>query len=194
MTIQEVTSIITTCVAVAGLVGLFLTWYNIRGVRLWNKLNSAFTFLPNPLELETVEGELDRAIGFWHNDTPLDDQTIRALMGDLRDDEYEKFRTKKSDGTPTETLLECRERMISLGRKLKLYVNQIEMYCAGVNSGVVDNEVAFYIYNFKFQRHHDKLAQYIEYIRHRKGSKAIFFEFDSVVRKWSASEKLKKRY
>jgi hypothetical protein len=194
MGIKEITSIVTACVGVAGLIGLYLTWYNIRGVRLWNTLNAAFTFLPDPLQLESVEGELDKAIGFWRNDSPLDMETVKALIGDLEDSKLESFRKKDANGNSLETLSECRERMIGIGRKLKLYINQIEMYCAGINSGVVDNDLAFHIYFFKFKRHHNKLSNYTTYLRNKIGHKSIFEEFDRVVSTWDNSPSLQRRY
>ena len=180
--------IVGNCLTTLGLVGLLLTAYQIRGARLWNKLNAAFSFLPNPLELENIEAELDQTIGFWRKDAPIDEKLAKAFTGDLDDKEYSFYAL--TDEKPEQT----KERMLAIGRKLKLYVNLLEMYCIAINAGVVDEEVAFHIYRFKFAKHNRKLTKYVEHIRRKHNDDSIYCEFTAHINKWETRKGTKKRF
>src|SRR5260221_12421512 len=136
--LKDIAPIVGACVAVLGLTGLYLTWLSIRRVYQWNRLNAAFTFFPNPLDLDTLEGELDKALAFWRSDAPLDVAVIQALFGDLDLQDYKRFCKAGASEAESESVEDCRSRMMEAGRKLKLYLNLIETYCAAINAGLAD--------------------------------------------------------
>ena len=176
---KEIAPLVSNILTAVGLVGLFLTAYQILSTRRWNKVHLAFTFLPHPLELEELEAELDQAISFWRKDTPLEEQTVKALTGDLDANGYKAIcRNGETDD-------ECKERHLSIGRKLKLYINLIELYCTAINSGVVSEQAALHLYRYKFNRHNDKVRKYIDHLRLTKGNNTILCEFDRVLKRWS---------
>jgi len=185
---KEYAPLISNVLTALGLMGLLIAAFQLRSSRLWNRLHSAFTFLPNPLELESIEAELDESIGFWRKDAPIDEKLAKALFGDLEDTELTKL------GRPKEELTETKRRHLAIGRKLKLYVNLIEMYCVAINAGVVDRDVAFHIYRFKFTKHYRKLEMYIKYVRTKQHDDSIYCELTEVVRKWNAKTGTKKRF
>lgn len=195
MTLQElkdIATIVSACVGVFGLVGLYLTWFSIRGVREWNRLNAAFTFFPNPLDLDVLEGDLDKSLGFWRSSAPLEVHMVQALFGDIDLSEYAKY--QQNSGAGPESIDQCRERMLEIGRKLKLYLNLIETYCAAVNAGVADERAAKHIFKTKFIHHRAKLTHFVPYIRDIKGSVTVLSEFTTVAKRWEAESKFLKLY
>jgi hypothetical protein len=174
-----------------GLGGLYFAHSQLREARqqvisakIWNKLHFTFTFLPNPLEFESIEKELDETIGLWKRKVtePYGECEAKALAGvELADNDKQWMSRKYGE--------EWQNSWDVAGRKLKLYLNLIEVYCAAINAGVADSDTAKSMYAYKFRAHYQKLENYIKQVRVAKDDINIFFEFECVItKKWFPNE------
>jgi hypothetical protein len=161
--------------------------------RTWNKLNATYNLLPTPVELEKIESEIDDVTKFWTRDEKFNDIEVKALCG-LEKISSDEVKTIKANDQSDDDAIILWSRT---GRKLKLYINLIEMYCAAINCGVVDSEVAKHVYGFKFNRHHNKLQSYITYLRNMKKDNSIYIELEKVTKAWypqNTPESVAKKY
>lgn len=202
----EVAQIVSAGASVLGLVSIaFLVW-QVNDTRKWNKLHFAFSFFPQPTELEQLEREIDSVTRFWRRKEPFTLEEVKALLGNLPGKEIRTmmanqnvsngFGVGTNTSAPTDDELEA--MWFDSGRKLKQYMNLIEMYACAINSGVADSQTAKMIYGFKFSNHLKKAKPYIEYVRNEKGDQSLFLEIENVIEDWYPTtkkpESAKKQY
>lgn len=177
-----------------GLLSLVLIFKQLRDSRLWNKLHFTYTFFPNPLEFEAMETFLDERISFWKRDLELSDLEVKALIGNKPLTAEEKKKLSESFG-PSADKSKVDQEMYEAGRKLKLYLNQIESYCAAISSGIIDSESARHVYSYKFHRAYEKALPWIKKIRSLKNEQEIYIETEKILDKWyPAPEGQKSKY
>jgi hypothetical protein len=171
---------IATCL---GLLSLLLIFKQLRDARIWNKLHFTYTFFPNSQELEDLEVFLDGRIKFWQRDSALSELEVKALVGkeSLTEDDIKKLSESFDSSVKKE---DCVKELVESGRKLKIYLNQIEYYCAAISSGIVDSNSAKNIYCYKFRRGYEKSLPWIQAVRRIKNEPSIYIETTKVLNKW----------
>lgn len=176
---EAITAISTTC----GLLSLYLIYKQLKDARIWNKLHFTYTFFPDSLEFEELEIFLDERISFWKRDSALTDTEVKALIGkeSLTEDELKLLSNAFG---PTAKKENAAQELYEAGRKLKLYMNQIEYYCAAISAGIVDAESAKNIYSYKFKRAYEKALPWIKEIRQMKHEPAIYIEISKTLTLW----------
>lgn len=186
--IVENAEAITAVAASLGLLSLLLIFKQLRDSRLWNKLHFTYTFFPNPLEFEAIEVFLDERISFWKRDSAISDLEVKALIAkeSLTDDEKKKL--SESFG-PDADKSKAEQELYEAGRKLKLYMNQIEAYCAAISSGIIDSESAQHVYGYKFRRAYEKALPWIEKVRSHKNEPCLYIEIAKILTKWNPAPK-----
>ena len=176
-----------------GLLSLLLIFWQVYSARKWNKLHFTYTFFPNPFQLEDLESFLDGVIRFWKRDEPLDNVEVKAIVTPDQLSETDisnikaNFDEEKKDGNIISLLIET-------GRKLKLYMNQIESYCAAIKSGIIDSESAKMVYGYKFKRAYHKAKPWIEKIRTKKNEPMLYIEIENVLKDWFPEESQRKKF
>lgn len=176
-----------------GLISLLLIFWQIYSARKWNKLHFTYTFFPDPFQLEEVESFLDHVIRFWKIDEPLSEIEVKAIMtpDDLTGDEVKKIGENIDEEVNGENVLRL---LNEAGRKLKLYMNQIETYCAAIRAGVIDSESAKMVYGYKFMRTYQRAKPWIDKFRLKKNEPSLYIEIENVLKMWSSVESQKKKY
>ncbi|WP_160062931.1 DUF4760 domain-containing protein [Psychromonas sp. L1A2] len=178
--------IISTAVSILSLLSLFLIYKQLKDTKTWNKLHFTYTFFPDSKEFEELEIFLDDRLNFWQRDSALSDLEVKALLGkeNLNETEknqlYEKFNKNINKD-------DCAKELIDAGRKLKIYLNELEYYCAAVSSGVIDSESAKNIYSYKFKRAYEKALPWIEEVRKMKNETSIYIEITKILNNWHPS-------
>jgi hypothetical protein len=193
------------------LFGIFLAWLQFMFHKYNKKKEAAVTYFPRPLELEKIESEIDQIINFWKRKEPLDNYEVKLMTNkNIDNDEYRLIWKKLSIPLRKEILdsscLCCKkdeeidisildnyddkynpfidELYRQVRRKLNAYLNQIEAYCLAVNKGNIDLKSSKELYSHKFYSNFIKARPYIEMIRNDIGEKAIYLEFENVLKKW----------
>ena len=134
----------------------------------WNRMNAALLHLPNVLELNDIEIDLNGSfIRLIDRTEPLSQQDIEKL----NDPQNNKI-----------FIL------------LKNYLNMLEFYCVAINFGLIDDDVAKAIYRHKFERHYTELEPFIQHIRAIRNSNTIFSEFQETIERWRQGRAPHKRY
>ena len=128
-----------------GLISLLLIAKQLRDTRIWNKLHFTYTFFPDSQEFEGLEVFLDERIKFWQRDPALTQLEVKALIGKEKLTEAE-IQILSANFDSTVEPENCAKELLESGRKLKIYLNQIEYYCAAISSGIVDSDSAKNIY------------------------------------------------
>lgn len=179
---------ISAVAAVLGLFSLLLIYKQLRDARIWNKLHFTYTFFPNSKEFEELEIFLDERIDFWQRDSALTALEVKALLGKESLTENEK---KDLCGSFDANVSQenCAKELLEAGRKLKIYLNEIEYYCAAVSSGIVDSESAKNIYSYKFKRAYEKAFPWIEEVRKMKNAPSILIEITKTLNEWFPAPK-----
>lgn len=179
---------ISAVAAVLGLLSLLLIYKQLRDARVWNKLHFTYTFFPNSKEFEELEIFLDERISFWQRDSALTSTEVKALLG--REKLTESEITKLCENFDANVSKEnCAKELLEAGRKLKIYLNELEYYCAAVSSGIVDSESAKNIYSYKFKRAYEKALPWIEEVRKMKNEPTILIEITKTLNKWFPTPK-----
>jgi len=193
------------------LFGIFLAWLQFMFHKYNKKKEAAVTYFPRPLELEKIESEIDQIINFWKRKEPLDNYEVKLMTNkNIDNDKYRLIWKKLSIPLRKEILdsscLCCKkdeeidisildnyddkynpfidELYRQVRRKLNAYLNQIEAYCLAVNKGNIDLKSSKELYSHKFYSNFIKARPYIEMIRNDIGEKAIYLEFENVLKKW----------
>lgn len=174
---------ISAIAAILGLVSLFLILKQIRDSRLWNKLHFTYTYFPNPREFEEIEMFLDERIAFWKRDDPLNEIEVRVLIGKGNVSNEDLQNLAESFG-PSAKKDKAEQELYEAGRKLKLYLNQIEGYCAAIQAGVVDSDSAKRLYAYKFRRTYERALPWIVKLRSIMNEDSIYIEMEEVLNKW----------
>jgi len=185
---------ITAIASTIGLISLLLIYKQLRDSRIWNKLHFTYTFFPNPCEFEEIEIFLDERVSFWKRDSPFSELEVKALLGRETLTEEEQDTLAKSFGASVNKDQTVRE-LCEAGRKLKLYMNQIESYCAAISSGIFDSESARNLYHYKFKRAYERALPWIEKFRSARNEASIYIETAKVLNEWYPVPKgQKKKY
>ena len=192
---QRLTAISTLVAAVAAilaLVSIVIATWRIVVDKKWNKLEFTYNFLPNPVELERIEKDIDEVIALWTRteSEPLVISEVKALFSRSLDPGEEKDMEQRHPEWD-------KKKWASSGRKLKVYANLIEKYCAAINSGVADSDAAKDVYGFKFKAMYTKLVNYIEWVRKDRNENDLYIEWEHTVNnKWypSTAVNRQKRY
>ena len=174
---------ITAVATTIGLISLLLIFKQLRDARLWNKLHFTYTFFPNQLEFEAMEIFLDERISFWKRDDPFSPLEVKALIGKTPLTDDEKKSLSLSFG-PTANRDIAEQEIYEAGRKLKLYMNQIESYCAAISSGVIDSESAKHLYRYKFKRAYEKALPWIKQLCSLRNEEGFYIETKKTLNKW----------
>lgn len=179
---------ISAVAAVLGLFSLLLIYKQLRDARVWNKLHFTYTFFPNSKEFEELEIFLDERINFWQRDSALTALEVKALLGkeSLTENEKKELCENFDANVSQEN---CAKELLEAGRKLKIYLNEIEYYCAAVSSGIVDSESAKNIYSYKFKRAYEKALPWIEEVRRMKNEPSILIEITKTLNEWFPTPK-----
>lgn len=141
---------------------------SIDDAKQWNKLNSAFTYLPKSPEFIELEKELNNSfISLIDRNTPLKSDEVDRLFNDERKE---------------------------LRVKLKSYLNMLESFCTAVEMGAVDEDAAKALYSHKFQRHFEEMEPYIKHMQTTQNDNSIYCSLKNVVRKWNQNKQVLKKY
>jgi hypothetical protein len=176
-------SALTAMASFFGLISLVLIFKQVKESRMWNKLHFTYTFFPNPLEFEAIEIFLDERISFYKRNTPLNDIEVKALIGKEPISEDDKKKLSESLG-PACDKNKVEQELYEAGRKLKLFLNQIESYCAAISAGIIDSESAKNVYEYKFRNTYEKALPWIEKLRVIKNEPRLFIETEKILKKW----------
>jgi hypothetical protein len=175
--------ILSAVATTIGLASLFLIYKQLRDARAWNRLHFTYTFFPDSQEFEELEIFLDRRLKFWLREPPLSNLEVKAMIGreSLSEIEKDELCQRFDKSVKKEN---CEQELIEAGRKLKIYLNQIEYYCAAVSSGIVDSDSAKNIYCYKFKRAYEKALPWISEIRRQRNEPSIFIEMTKTLNAW----------
>jgi len=137
-----------------------------------NTLSAANLVLPIRSNLKSLEGELDKAIGFWPMIHLLDMETSKSPDWNLEDTNgkgafSKKMPMEKKNPPPLgyHDLIGTNER---IGRTEALYKSDRDVLCR-YEPGVFDNDLHSYLL-LQVQRHHNKLSPYTTYLRNNIGT------------------------
>ncbi|MCB1193551.1 MAG: DUF4760 domain-containing protein [Leptospiraceae bacterium] len=177
---------ISTILSFLSLISLILIVKQIRDTRVWNKIHFTYTFFPDALAFESIEVFLDKRISFWKRDSPLTETEVKALLGksELRDDELHLLGKAFDSTIKKDGIDDIKNELSEAGRKLKLYMNQIESYCAAISSGVIISETAKNIYSYKFKRAYEKAKPWIDELRRRTNEQGLYIELQKTIKEW----------
>lgn len=174
---------ITAITSMIGLISLLLIYKQLRDSRIWNKLHFTYTFFPNPCEFEEIEIFLDERISFWKRDSPISELEVKALLGRETLTKEEQDTLAQGFG-PSVDKTKTEWELLEAGRKLKLYMNQIESYCAAISCGIIDSESAKCLYHYKFKRAYERALPWIEKFRSVRNEASIYIETAKVLNEW----------
>jgi len=162
------------------------------------------------MELEGIENEIDKVIGFWRRSDPLHSFEVKLMLEKkITDNEYHLIWERLPPSRKRDLLVKAGEKepqnpdpdfkkkyqlfvdetFLETRRKLNLYLNQIENYCLVINRGVISSKVAYELYSHKFPGHFRKAQTYIDTVRKEKGDPSIYCEFEKVVTRWKSGLK-----
>jgi Domain of unknown function (DUF4760) len=182
---------IMALVSVLGLFSLVLIWYQIRKTRLWNILHFTYTFFPNPMEFEKEQDFLKSIIKSWRDYEHFSDLEIKALLEPETLTDEEKATIKNNFTFETTDVITS---LKTANRKLVANLNQIELYCAAIKTGVVDSDTAAAHYDFKFTSIFHTVNPWIKKMRESRKEPEIFIEFEKIIDDWNPKKKQKKMY
>jgi hypothetical protein len=183
--------VIAVC-SILGLITIGIAAFQLWDNRQWNRLQFTYTFFPNSIEFDELETYLDSTIKFYVRADALTDIEAKALLGREQLTVQECLQIKQQFNKESLSDKIIANRMRKAGRKLKLYLNQIEVYCAAANAGVIDIEAARHLYAYKFKRAWTKSASYVSQIRSLSGDQSIYVELERVISAWYPNEMQKK--
>lgn len=143
---------------------------SIEDAKNWNKINSAFSYLPKSHEFNEIE------------------QFLNASFIKLID------RTSKLTETEVAQLFEKTPEANEVKIKLKNYLNLLEGFCIAVEMGAVDSDAAKAMYCYKFARHYEELLPYIAEVRTKLNAPEVFTSFERVVHSWKIKEPIANKY
>ena len=136
--------------------------------RKWNRMSMAFCHLPNSNELNSIEDNLNKSfIKLIDRTDPISNDDVDRLFSE--------------NGSEIKLLL-------------KNYLNELESYCAAINMGVVDEDVAIRVYGYKFVRHYLELEPFIERMRTHLNEASLYKELETIAKRWSKEPLLGKKY
>lgn len=141
---------------------------SIDDARRWNKLNSAFSYLPKSHEFIEIEKDLNNSfIALIDRNTALSAADVTTLFND----ENKELRVK-----------------------LKSYLNLLESFCTAIEMGAVDEDAAREMYRHKFKRHYHELLPYISHVRTTQNDSGLFSSLETVVKSWDKKIAVPKKY
>jgi hypothetical protein len=141
---------------------------SIDDAKQWNKLNSAFTYLPKSHEFIELEKDLNNSfIALIDRNTPLKREEVDKLF----DGEHKELRVK-----------------------LKSYLNMLESFCTAIEMGAVDEDAAKAMYSHKFKRHYQEMEPYIKHMQATQNDSDIYCSLKNVVSSWSEQRPVFKKY
>lgn len=185
-------------------------WLQFIYYKYSSKKDAALNYFPRPMELERIENEIDKVIGFWRRPDPLHSFEVKLMLEKkITENEYHliwerlppsrkrdlmaKAGEKKVESPDPEFKKKYQlfidETFLETRRKLNLYLNQIENYCLAINRGVISGKVAYELYSHKFPGHFRKAQTYIDIVRKEKADPSIYCEFEKVVTRWKSGLK-----
>ena len=167
--------------------------YSILNVWICFSPNFTYTFFPDPLQFAELESFLDGVILFWKRDEPLSELEVKAIVtpSELSEPDIEKLKENFSEDVKNN---DAPKLFIETERKLKLYLNQIESYCAAIRTGIIDSESAKMLYGYKFKRSFNKAKPWIEKIRTTKNEPTLYIEIENVLREWFPEKSQKRKF
>ena len=141
---------------------------SIDDAKRWNKLNSAFSYLPKSHEFIAIEKDLNNSfLSLIDRNTALSTDDV----GTLFNDDNKELRVK-----------------------LKSYLNLIESFCTAIEMGAVDEDAAREMYRYKFKRHYEELLPYITHVRTVHNDTGLFSSLETVVKSWDSKTPVPKKY
>ncbi|GIU34330.1 hypothetical protein TUM4644_35560 [Shewanella colwelliana] len=141
---------------------------SIDDAKRWNKLNSAFSYLPKSHEFIEIEKDLNNSfLALIDRNTALSTEDVTTLFND----DHKELRVK-----------------------LKSYLNLLESFCTAIEMGAVDEDAAREMYRHKFKRHYQELLPYIAHVRTSQNDSGLFSSLETVVSSWDSKKPVPKKY
>lgn len=159
-----VAPIVQAATSIAGVVGLFLVWHQIRVTNAWNRATTQHTLLSNLPSLELEER-------VWKILEPLPKDEHWRLKPDACSILY---------GNVSDWVV------------VKTYLNKHEQLCAAVCANAVNERYAYDVHGAKIIDTFFTFERYIEHIRSQARDATIYLELEKVATKWSAWSRAEK--
>ncbi len=152
----DIAPIVQAVTSFAGVIGLFLVWYQIKATNEWNRANAQHDLLSNlpSWELETR---------VWQILEPLE----RDEHWHLNEIACPKIYENISDWVAVKT-----------------YLNKHEELCAAIGSNAVSERYAYNMHGAKIADTFGTFENYIAYLRKKSGDSSIYLELEKVATKW----------
>jgi uncharacterized protein DUF4760 len=171
MTTDEARLLVEGLTALGALVAASQVYFvrgQLKDTRQWNRMTFALDYLARRERIADIELLLNNSfVRLIDRTEPLSAEEVARLFTDAE-----------------------HETRFALSR----FLNALETYCAAVNSGIADEEVASHLYKHKFQRHYTELRPYIEHVRTLRNAPTLLWELEALVTKWGSRPVPKPRY
>ena len=160
----------TTIIAYLAYKQLHIMQISIHDAKNWNKINSAFSYLPKSHEFNEIECFLNGSF-------------IKLID-----------RNEKLDSKDLKRIFDDNEVSNEVRIKLKNYLNLLESFCAAIRMGAVDSESAKQMWFDKFSRHYNELLPYIEHVRTKFNAPNIYEHLEYIVNSWNGKKDIVPSY
>lgn len=157
----DIAPIVQAITSLAGVLGLFLVWHQIRVTNEWNRANTQHTLLSN-LPSKDLEDQV------W------------KLLEPLEKDEHWHLRPNACPMIYDN---------ISDWVAVKTYLNKHEQLCAAINANAVNERYAYDVHGAKIVDVFRTFETYIEYARTRAKDQALYLELEKIASRWELLSK-----
>jgi hypothetical protein len=156
-----VAPLVQAITSLAGVIGLFLLWHQIKETNKWNRINNQHTMLSN-----LPSQDLTRQI--W------------TLVEKLPRDSHWRLNTESAP---------IIYNNISDWVCVKIFLNKIEQLCAAINSTAVDAGYAYKVHGATVVDSFLTFETYIQYARQQSEDATLYLELERVATRWSSLAK-----
>ncbi|MEE9904210.1 MAG: DUF4760 domain-containing protein [Chlorobium sp.] len=156
-----VAPIVQAITSLAGVVGLFFVWYQIRITNDWNRANTQHALLSNMPSQEL-------------------EQSVWSTLEKLPKDEHRRL---LPEACPV--IFDDIANWVSV----KTFLNKHEQLCAAVNAKAVKDRYAYSVHGAKVIDTYLIFENYIEYTRQRCKDHTIYLELEKVATRWGGIAK-----
>lgn len=151
----DVVPILTMLISLAGMIGLYLVWCQIKQTNSWNKINTQHTLL---------------------SDLPTEEQEKRFL------EIYRGYKSS-SDVTSKENAAEIYNDL-DKHVCIKTVLNKYEHLCAAINAKTIDDDYAYSVHSARVIGIFKAFEQYIVLLRDKDKDLDIYLELEKVATLW----------
>ena len=148
--------------AVVGIVLLFqiaLAKKQLYNSINWNKINATFTYLTDAVIMEreraTAESLKKIDIDLYSRREPVSEQQANSILHDT-----------------------------NTNREVKDFLNVFEGYATAINSGAIDENLAYHLRADRFIRHFEIFKSFINASRNQLQNEMYWIEMERIYRKW----------